>query len=64
MGKLTEVEQLKHEVAVFKARAKGEAEPKLYGDACPGCGDKLVLGEDSRIARCENAKCKVLRVSA
>ena len=63
MGKLTETEQLKHKVAVFEARAQGKPEPKLYGDACPGCGVKVVLGEDSRVARCENSKCKILKVA-
>ncbi len=60
----TEIEDLRFQVKVFQARAKGEEEPKRYGDDCPGCGEPLVRGEDLRVCHCENEKCKVQKVLA
>jgi len=63
MGKESEIEDLRFKVKVYEARAKGEEEPKRYGDPCPGCGEKVVRAEDTRIAHCENSKCKILKVA-
>ena len=59
-----ELDDLKFENSVLQASVKGEREPqRVLDEICPGCGDKLIAGKDSRTASCHNEKCKVMKVA-